>query len=128
MTNNKFDLEERLIDFAVIIAEIVEALPNARLGNYIAGQLVRSGYSPALNYGEAQSAESRNDFIHKMKIAAKEADETQYWVSLCEFANGYPGTGGISNKLTELQKIINAILGTAKRRTPLSYMLSFFIF
>jgi len=54
MTNNKYDLEERLIDFAVIIDDIVEALPNTRLGNYIAGQLVRSGCSPALNYGEAQ--------------------------------------------------------------------------
>jgi four helix bundle protein len=50
----KYDLEERLIDFAVIIADITEALPNTRMGNYIAGQLVRSGCSPALNYGEAQ--------------------------------------------------------------------------
>jgi four helix bundle protein len=65
MTNKKYDLEERLIDFTVIITDIIEALPNSRLGNYIAGQLVRSGCSPALNYGEAQSAESRNDFIHK---------------------------------------------------------------
>ena len=57
MTSTKYDLEERLIDFAVIITDIVEALPSTRLGNYIAGQLVRSGLSPALNYGEAQSAE-----------------------------------------------------------------------
>src|ERR1700712_5127536 len=73
---SKYDLEERLIDFAVMIADITEALPNTRLGNHIAGQLVRSGISPALNYGEAQSAESRNDFIHKMKISAKELRET----------------------------------------------------
>ncbi|TSJ38704.1 four helix bundle protein [Mucilaginibacter corticis] len=76
MADNKFDLEERLIDFAVIISNIVEGLPNTRLGNYIAGQLVRSGCSPALNYGEAQSAESRNDFIHKMKIILKELRES----------------------------------------------------
>ena len=57
------------------------------------------------------------DFIHKIKIAAKEADETQYWISLCEFSSGYPDTNLIANKLTELQKIINAILGTTKRNS-----------
>jgi len=72
----KFDLDERLIKFAVIIIEISEALPKTFGGNHIAGQLVRSGTSPALNYGEAQSAESRNDFIHKMKVSAKELRET----------------------------------------------------
>jgi four helix bundle protein len=68
MKDSKYDLEDRLIDFAIVISDIVDNLPVTRLGNYIAGQLVRSGCSPALNYGEAQSAESRNDFIHKMKI------------------------------------------------------------
>src|SRR5579872_1370022 len=72
----KYDLEERLIDFAVMIADITEALPISRMGNYIAGQLVRSGCSPALNYGEAQASESRNDFIHKMKIILKELRES----------------------------------------------------
>ena len=72
----KFDLDERLIKFAVIIIEISETLPKTFGGNHIAGQLVRSGTSPALNYGEAQSAESRNDFIHKMKVSAKELRET----------------------------------------------------
>ncbi|RYZ98997.1 MAG: four helix bundle protein [Sphingobacteriaceae bacterium] len=84
MSNNKFDLEERLIDFAVVIDDIVEALPNTRLGNYIAGQLVRSGCSPALNYGEAQSAESRNDFIHKMKIILKELRESMISLKIIE--------------------------------------------
>lgn len=84
MTNNKYDLEERLIDFAVIVADIIEALPNTRLGNYIAGQLVRSGCSPALNYGEAQSAESRNDFIHKMKIILKELRESMISLKIIE--------------------------------------------
>lgn len=76
MADSKFDLEERLIDFAILISNVVEGLPNTRLGNYVAGQLVRSGCSPALNYGEAQSAESRNDFIHKMKIILKELRES----------------------------------------------------
>ena len=72
----KFDLEDRLIDFAVVATEIVELLPNNRTANHIAGQLARSSTSPMLNYGEAQAAESRNDFIHKMKVCLKELKET----------------------------------------------------
>ena len=74
--NRIFDLEERLIDFAVRIIRIVESLPKTKVANHIAGQLVRCGTSPAPNYGEAQSAESRSDFIHKMKVALKELRET----------------------------------------------------
>jgi len=73
---SKYDLEERLIDFAIIVSDIVDNLPITRLGNYLSGQMVRSGCSPALNYGEAQSAESRNDFIHKMKVILKELRES----------------------------------------------------
>jgi len=68
----QFDLEECLIDFAVRIIRAAESLPKTRVGNHIAGQLIRCGTSPAPNYGEAQSAESRSDFIHKMKISLKE--------------------------------------------------------
>ena len=68
----QFDLEERLIDFVVRIIRTAESLPKTRAGNHIAGQLIRSGTSPAPNYGEAQSAESRSDFIHNMKISLKE--------------------------------------------------------
>ncbi|HEX9251618.1 MAG TPA: four helix bundle protein [Ignavibacteriaceae bacterium] len=74
--NAKFDLEDRLIEFAVVIIKISENLSNTRAGNHIGGQLVRSGTAPALLYGEAQSAESRNDFIHKLKILLKELRET----------------------------------------------------
>jgi four helix bundle protein len=74
--NKKYDLEERLIEFALLVIKIVELLPENKVGNHIGGQLLRSGTSPALNYGEAQSAESRNDFIHKMKICLKELRET----------------------------------------------------
>lgn len=73
----KFDLEDRLIDFAVLIIRITEELFNTKVGNDIGGQLVRSGTSPALHYGEAQSAESRNDFIHKLKILLKELRESR---------------------------------------------------
>ena len=78
----EYDLEDRLINFAVLMIDIVEALPNTRASNHIAGQLVRSGTSPASNYGEAQSAESRKDFIHKMKIALKELRETRVWLRI----------------------------------------------
>lgn len=60
--------EERLINFSVLIVEIVESMPKTRAGNILVGQLIRSGTSTALNYGEAQSGESRKDFIHKIKI------------------------------------------------------------
>jgi four helix bundle protein len=72
----RFDLEERLIEFASDIIDVSEGLPKTFAGNHLAGQLIRSGTSPALNYGEAQSAESRSDFIHKMKVCLKELRET----------------------------------------------------
>ena len=73
---DKFDLEERLIDFSVLIIEITNEMSNTKAGNHLSGQLVRSGTSPALNYGEAQSGESRKDFIHKIKVVLKELRET----------------------------------------------------
>ena len=78
--DRKFDLEDRLIDFAIRIINIAESLPKTKVGNHIAGQLIRSGTSPAPNYGEAQGPESRSDFIHKMKISLKELRETRIWL------------------------------------------------
>ena len=75
--NSKYDLQERLIDFAIAIILLVESLQNTKSANHIGGQVLRSGTSPAFNYGEAQSAESRKDFIHKMKVCLKELRETQ---------------------------------------------------
>ena len=72
----KFDLHERLIDFAVQIISITDNLKSTKSGNHLSGQIVRSGTSPSLNYSEAQSAESRNDFIHKMSVVLKELRET----------------------------------------------------
>jgi len=77
MEERRFDLEDRLIDFALRIDEIVESLPNTKLGNHIGNQLIRCRTAPALNYGEAQSAESTNDFIHKLKIILKELRESR---------------------------------------------------
>ena len=76
------ELEDRLIDFAVAIIGVTEALPNTKAASHVAGQLIRSGTSPAPNYGEARSAESRKDFIHKMKISLKELRETMIWLKI----------------------------------------------
>ena len=76
MKNKKPDLEDRLVDFAVSILNLAEKLPNTYAGKHLSQQIIRSGTAPALNYGEAQAAESRADFIHKMKIALKELRET----------------------------------------------------
>ena len=73
----KYDLEDRLIDFGSRVIDVVEALPPTLAGRHLGGQLVRSGTAPALHYGEAQAAESRADFTHKMKIALKELRETK---------------------------------------------------
>ena len=62
------------------IIKVAVSLPNSKIGNHIQGQILRSGTSPAPNYGEAQSAESRSDFIHKLKIALKELRETKVWL------------------------------------------------
>ena len=77
MPEKIFDLEDRLVEFSCRIIEVLEALPHTRAGNYIAGQLIRCGLAPALLYGEAQSAELRMDFIHKIKIVLKELKETR---------------------------------------------------
>ncbi len=76
MATKKFDLVERLTDFSVAVIGIAENLPNTRAGNYLAGQMIASGTSPALHYGEAQDAESNQDFIHKIKVVLKELRET----------------------------------------------------
>lgn len=72
-----YDLENRLIEFSVLIISIAEGLYKTKAGNHISGQIVRSGTAPALYYGEAQGAESRADFLHKIKIILKELRETR---------------------------------------------------
>ena len=72
----KYDLEERLINYSVLILDIVDAMPDNKGANHLASQIVRSGTAPPLMYGEAQSSESRKDFIHKMRLPLKEIRET----------------------------------------------------
>ncbi|MGQ0737690.1 MAG: four helix bundle protein [Bacteroidota bacterium] len=102
-------------DFSLQVIEYCEKL-EAEKKYVIARQLLKSGTSIGANSMEAQNAESKADFIHKMKIAAKEADETQYWLMLCDCAGTYPDCQMLLKKLDEIQKVVNKILGTVKRR------------
>jgi len=104
---NKSDLEERLINFSVLIIEIVNDMPNTKAGNHLSGQLIRSGTSPALNYGEAQSGESRKDFIHKIKIILKELRETFICLKIINRAKLYKMEEKIKVVLKENNELIS---------------------
>ena len=82
----------------------------------LSNQLFRSGTSIGANVKEAQNAESKADFIHKMKIAIKEADETEYWLMLCKHSKEYPDTSDELMKLSSIIKILNKIIGTSKTK------------
>ena len=116
--NKPLELENRLVDFAVRIINVVEALPSTKAGNHIAGQLIRSGTAAASNYGEAQSAESRKDFLHKMKISLKELRETSIWLKiierkpLCEVGR----LAGIISECDELIAIFVSSVKTAEQK------------
>ena len=114
----RFNLEDRLVDFAVIVIETAEALPNTRAGNHLAGQLIRCGTSPALNYGEAQGAESRKDFIHKMKIVLKELRETGVCLKILKrkpLINPPEKIDPVLDECNELISIFVASISTAER-------------
>jgi four helix bundle protein len=87
----KHDLEERLINYNVIILDIVEAMPDNKGANHLGNQIVRSGTAPSLMYGEALSSESRRDFIHKMRLSLKELRETYNCLKIISRKN-YVGT------------------------------------
>ena len=103
----KQNLEERLIAFAVQISKLAEALPNSLTGKYLAGQIIRSGFSPALNYGEARGAESSADFIHKMKIALKELRETFIALKILRESNFKGQDRPVNNCILECNELIS---------------------
>jgi four helix bundle protein len=118
-----YDLETRLIEFSVRILNVVEALPNSRTGNHIAGQLVRCGTSPTSNYGEAQSAESRKDFIHKLRVSLKELRETRIWLIIIQRKGLIDHTDKLSPLVDECNELISifvASVGTAIKNQPKS--------
>lgn len=121
--NKKYDLEDRLIEFAVLVIRIAENLKNTRAGNHIAGQIVRSGTSPSLNYGEAQSAESLSDFIHKFKILLKELRETRVALKIIKRVPLINDIQLIDKGLTECNELISIFvksIDTAKKNTKKS--------
>ena len=113
----KFDLENRFIDYVIEISSIVDGVDNSKLGNHISGQLIRSGSSPALNYGEAQSAESRKDFVHKLKIILKELKESRICLKIIQRNPLISDTSKLIPVLKETEELIAIIyksLETAK--------------
>lgn len=106
-------------EFSLLIIDYCELLEEKKKYT-ISRQLLKSGTSIGANCTEAQNAESKIDFIHKIKIAAKEADETQYWLLLCNYSDRYPECDSLLLKRESVQKIINKILGTTKRKAPVA--------
>jgi four helix bundle protein len=114
----QYDLSERLIEFAVRIIELVERLPRTLAGRHIGGELLRSGTSPAPNHAEAQGAESRKDFVHKMSVALKELRETEVWLKIArrKMAKGIEKElEWLLNESGELIKIFVSSIKTAGR-------------
>jgi four helix bundle protein len=104
-------------DFAILVMHYCELLQEKKRF-VLANQLLKSGTSIGANIMEAQNAENKADFIHTMKIAAKEAEETQYWLLLCKHAENYPNCNELVLKLDEIHKLLGKILATAKKKTP----------
>lgn len=101
-------------DFSLMVIEYCELLESNKKF-IVARQLLRSGTSIGANAMEAQNAESKADFIHKMRIAGKEAEETQYWLWLCDYAETYPDCAPLINKLDEVNKVLGSIINTARK-------------
>ena len=109
-----YDLEDRLIDFAVRTIRIAESLPKTKVGKHIAGQLIRCGTSPAPNYGEAQAAESRPDFIHKIKVSLKELRETKVWLRMIIRADLIKPASRVEPLLQENDELIGIFVTSIK--------------
>ena len=101
-----YDLEERLIQFAASVIDVVQGLTTSPAGVHVAKQLMRSGTSPAANYGEAQAAESRRDFVHKMRISLKELQETRVWLRLVAMKSLCKSEDSANPALLECEELI----------------------
>lgn len=115
----KYDLEDRLLDYAARIIQLIDALPRTRAANHVGDQLLRSGTAPLSNHGEAQAAESRDDFIHKLSIALKELKESRRWLRLVEKTRMIKDTEVLKHLLSEteeLVRIFGASLRTSRSR------------
>ena len=110
----QYDLEDRLLNFAVNIVELTESFPITRAGNHIAGQLLRCGTSPLSNHGEVEAAESRRDFIHKLRICLKELRETSRWLRLAGRLKKLEALAALPACLDEVDELIR-IFATSVR-------------
>jgi four helix bundle protein len=111
-------LEERLLEFAAVVIDVSEKLPDTRAGNHLAGQFLRAGTSPYGNHGEAQAPESAEDFIHKMKVCLKEFRESLRWARLINHKRWLDGDRRLAFVLRdsdELIRIFKASIQTAER-------------
>jgi len=113
-----YDLEERVIKFAVAIIDVADEIPVSRAGNHIASQLIRAGTSPASNYGETESAESRSDFVHKMKVALKELKETRIWLRVLLLKSYFSHRDRIECALTECNELVRIFGKSISQRHP----------
>lgn len=111
----KNDLLELSTEFSLQLIVYCELLEQHHK-YVIARQLLRSGTSVGANAREAQNSESRSDFIHKLKISAKEANEAAYWLELCEKSKSYPDPGSLSARLLRIEKILSSIIATMKKQ------------
>ncbi len=109
------DLEERLIRFGVMVIDLCNKIMDTPAGRHLSGQLLRSGTSPAAHYAEGRNAESRKDFIHKLRICSKELNESRVWLKMIGAAKLLPREGAINvyKECDELGRIINASIRTA---------------
>jgi len=107
------EILELSFEFAIDIIRFSELLEEQKK-YVIARQLLKSGTSIGANVREAQNSESKADFIHKLKIAAKEADETEYWLLLCQHSEGYPSDLNLMSKLISIKKLLSSIISKMK--------------
>lgn len=112
-TRPKYDLEERLLEFTVNVVRLADSLPNTKAGNHIAGQLLRCGTSPLANHGEVEAAESRKDFLHKLRICLKELRETWRWLRLIGRLDLSQGSE-FSAALTEVEELIRIFAASVR--------------
>ena len=114
MDKRTVELQERLIDYAVRIISLTAMLPETVAGRHIAGQLLKSGTSPAPNYGEAVSSESRNDFVHKVQIALKELRESDVWLKVIVRAKLIDAPERLTPLLAETDGLISILVASAR--------------
>jgi four helix bundle protein len=114
MGEKKYDLEDRLIDFAVRIVRIADRLPKTRTCNHIAGQITRCGTSSAPNYGEAQGAESHDDFVHKIRLCLKELRETRVWLKIIQRINPSKMVDDAAASIDECNQLISIFVASIR--------------